>query len=267
MGPNRNLASLIASVIFMHPNTQVLNHAGGRILGRRKYDFLRDYSEAKFNAFCHYALYMSTRGQRGSYGGSITHSIAFSDFGGVKECYQSRYGNELWKEKVKTLIWKEPFKITQAIQKCDPKAQSLMDQCPRLRFIMPIRNPLACALSNYRLGPRWVLQTLGGREFSVEAVLDKLFHLYAFFLKLEKAYPSRCLKFFEAEITPDLFPRIAKLLEIPMDDRWQKDSLKFIRIRNNYQYPESLRKQGLKMIDLHFADEPQFAESLRRSIQ
>ena len=42
LGPYRNLTTLTASVLYLHPNCQVLNHAGNRIYGKRKIDFLWD---------------------------------------------------------------------------------------------------------------------------------------------------------------------------------------------------------------------------------
>ena len=44
LGPYRNLTTLTASVLFLHPNCQVLNHAGIRIYGNRQIDFLWDYN-------------------------------------------------------------------------------------------------------------------------------------------------------------------------------------------------------------------------------
>ena len=77
LGPYRNLTTLTAATLFLHPNCQVLNHAGKRIFGNRKVDFLSDYSKDKLDRFIQFAIKISSKGQRGKLGGSIIYSHAF----------------------------------------------------------------------------------------------------------------------------------------------------------------------------------------------
>jgi hypothetical protein len=79
LGPYRNLTALTAAVLFLHPNCQVLNHAGNRIFGDEKLDFISNYSNEIFEAFTRYAIYISQKGRRGDYGGSITLSHGYGD--------------------------------------------------------------------------------------------------------------------------------------------------------------------------------------------
>ena len=46
LGPYRNLTTLTASVLALHPQCQVLNHAGGRLLRRGALDFISSPDEA-----------------------------------------------------------------------------------------------------------------------------------------------------------------------------------------------------------------------------
>jgi hypothetical protein len=67
LGPYRNLTTLTASVLFLHPNCQVLNHAGNRIFGDEELDFIANYNNEIFEAFTRYAIYISQKGTRGDY--------------------------------------------------------------------------------------------------------------------------------------------------------------------------------------------------------
>src|SRR5689334_13648080 len=62
LGPYRNLTTLTAATLFLHPNCQVLNHGGMRIFGNLQVDFLsNNYSEERFNRFVQYAIRISTK--------------------------------------------------------------------------------------------------------------------------------------------------------------------------------------------------------------
>ena len=73
LGPYRNLTTLTAATLFLHPNCQVLNHAGNRIYGNEEVDFLSNYSKERFDRFIQFATQISIQGARGDVGGSITH--------------------------------------------------------------------------------------------------------------------------------------------------------------------------------------------------
>jgi len=79
LGPYRNLTTLTAGIIALHPNCQALNHAGQRIFNDKKLNFLLNYTDKKFDTFVRYAIYASGRGREGPYGGSVTYSHAFGN--------------------------------------------------------------------------------------------------------------------------------------------------------------------------------------------
>ena len=55
LGPYRNLTTLTCSVLSLHPQCVVLNHAGLRTLRNPKLNFLANYSPDKFSEFVRYA--------------------------------------------------------------------------------------------------------------------------------------------------------------------------------------------------------------------
>ncbi len=175
LGPYRNLTTLTASVIGLHPNCQVLNHGGARVFSDNRLNFIKGYENTKFEAFTKYAIYASARGQRGVEGGSIVYSHAFTN-DQMKNVYEDRYGGDLTKSEIECVFWKESLYTSIELRENAfdfDKAFSLND---KLRFLMPIRNPLDCATSNistkmYKIFPH--LDYEASFEEVLEAVLDE----------------------------------------------------------------------------------------------
>jgi hypothetical protein len=238
LGPYRNLTTLTASTLFLHPNCQVLNHGGGRIFGRRNVDFLSDYTEEKFDRFIQYAIRLSTKGKRGRYGGSITLSHAFDSGHPMKEIFFST-GNRLLKKKIRCLFWKESFRTSRLIREKNVDLGSIFKRNDRLRFLLPIRNPLDCALSNMKTGHVNLFENLNGQstEFEVlQAVLDEIL----WFAKLEEEYPGRFFHYFEHSISREMLGRLASFLELDPLESWFDSALLAMKPKGGYQHDDDL---------------------------
>jgi len=105
LGPYRNLTTLTASILFLHPNCQVLNHGASRIYGRKEIDFLSIYEKIKMDRFIQFAITISGKGKRGKSGGSITYSHAFDNKHKMKNIYK-KTNLELVKKDIECLFWK-----------------------------------------------------------------------------------------------------------------------------------------------------------------
>jgi hypothetical protein len=189
LGPYRNLTTLTAATIFLHPNCQVLNHAGGRIYGHKQVDFLSDYSIKKFNRFIQFAIKLSTSGKSGKYGGTITSSHAFGPKHPMKEVY-SHTGEGLLKRNIKCLFWKESLRTSNVIRDRNVDLDFIFKNDRRLRFLMPIRNPMDCTLSNLRTAHVNIFTNIKDITSEIEvanAVLDEIL----WFADLQERYPDR----------------------------------------------------------------------------
>jgi len=144
LGPYRNLTTLTASMLFLHPKCQVLNHAAERIYGNNKIDFLRDYSRSKLDRFIRFAVTISGKGRRGNSGGSITFSHAFDSRYEMGEIYR-KTGMGKVKKEIRCLFWKESLRTSNLIREKQVDLPGIFSRDERLRFLMPIRNPLDCA--------------------------------------------------------------------------------------------------------------------------
>ena len=157
LGPYRNLTTLTASLLFLHPDCHVLNHAGRRIFGDRRLDFIGDYSAERFERFLRYALHISRKGRRGNYGGSITRSHAFADNEKMRALTRSG-GMTRTKGGGRALFWKESLRTSNRMRRSNTDLQNIFNENHKLRFLMPVRNPMDCAASNFKTGHARIFQ-------------------------------------------------------------------------------------------------------------
>jgi hypothetical protein len=262
LGPYRNLTTLTAAVLSLHPYCQVLNHAGERVFNTPDKNFLVDHSPAAFARFCAFALGASQGGRRGSYGGSILLSHAF-DSGLVRDVYRSRFGDVLLKEKIEAIVWKESLRVAKLLRKQGVDIAHLLSHNERLRFLLPVRNPMDCAVSSLRTGHSQLLRPDGSRDVRdiVAAILDEL----SWFRALSSVHgQQRFFHFFEFEVDESLFQRLAGFLHLSPDERWTKDAMRCFVVRKGHEHDASLRQWYGQRVQQVFAADPEFAEKLAR---
>ena len=72
LGPYRNLTTLTAAIVGLHPNCQVLNHGGMQVFRNNTINFLGDYSDERFEAFIRFAV----GGRRARTARRVDHPVA-----------------------------------------------------------------------------------------------------------------------------------------------------------------------------------------------
>jgi hypothetical protein len=231
MGPNRNLTTLTASVLAMHPHCQVMSHGGQRVLPVEELNFLDGYTEKKFINFCHFALVMSQTRGKGGLGGSITITHPFRHHPVIRRTYRKRYGRAMIKEEVRCLVWKEAHMVDDFVRQNHVDLDSLLKKNERLRLLLPIRNPLHVAKSFFvNEGFRFTFYNQfppdDFRPF-VKDILDRMKET----ILLQKSNPNQVFIFFENEISSDLLKQLAAILRISDDERWIEDSLRCFDVR------------------------------------
>ena len=238
LGPYRNLTTLTATTLFLHPNCQVLNHAGKRIYGNRQIDFLQGFSKEKLDRFLQFAIQISTTGHRGDTGGSITHSHAFDPRYQTRDLLE-KAGVETRKQNIKSLFWKESLRTSNIIRERSVDLGAIFRKDGRLRFLLPIRNPMDCAVSNLKTGH--VTRFPGLSKSSptrdvVQAILDEVF----WFAGLQKQFPDRFHHFFEHEISAPMLVALARFLQLDPDETWITNALAAMKINPGYQHDPAL---------------------------
>jgi len=261
LGPYRNLTTLTASVLFLHPECQVLNHAGGRILGRRELNFLVEYSEDKFRHFCNAALTMSQGGARGGYGGSIVLSHAFAEHEEMRKLFRARYGSRLLKGSIKSLVWKESEMVGRYIHDHKVDLPDLIARNQRLKFLLPIRNPLDCSLSISRIGVARFYPEL--KDGDVHSVLRSILEEIRWFVDLQGEDPTHFLFFFQDEVNAEVLQGLAEFLGLSHDGQWLKDSLKVYQLRRSYDYDAALKDHYTDKVEEIFHSSPAVMNHLK----
>ena len=260
LGPYRNLTTLTASLLFLHPNCQVLNHGSSRILGDPAMDFLLDYDEERFNNFLRYVIHISSGGSRGKSGGSITLSHAFDEKHRMGQLYKARFGNQVLKETILSVFWKESLRTSQHIRNNQVDLNRIFKANHRLRFLLPVRHPIDCALSNSRTGhaKQFGLEKDAPVTEVLAAVLEEILWTY----QLEQQYPDRFFHFFENAFKPETVDALAVFLGLPADNQWKTSVLEAFDVDKHYQHDPQLVQTYQNLVEQKFVSYPEMARSL-----
>jgi hypothetical protein len=251
---------LTAGIISLHPTCQVLNHAGMRIFDIPELNFLIDYDENIFVNFVKYAIYISGSGARGEYGGTITLSHAF-DHDNMKKSYLEKYGHLLIKEHIECLYWKESLRLANYMKQKNIDLDDIFERNGKLKFLMPIRNPLDCTESNMKTG-HMVLFPDMDRKASFEEVLNRILSEFLWFFGLHEKYPERFFYFYENRFDETLLLQLASFLQVTPDRTWIKDALDNYRINKTYTHDPKRIDYYRRLLPKYFLAYPSVMENL-----
>lgn len=254
LGPYGNLSTLTASVMSLHPACQVLNHAGQRIFNNKKINFLENYSEKKFHNFLKFAVYASLYGKRGDYGGGIFYSHAF-DHGILKNKYYERFSSDL-KTPINCIFWKESLKVSNQIK--IHGIDNILRNNIKIKFILPVRNPLNCAQSNLRTGQ---YKNFNEPINNIVDCIKAIFKEFLFFLKMKEKHPDYFFYFFENNFIEKLSD-IADFLNLEKEKKWLADSSEIIIINNKYDNEKSLISTGIELANAYFKEYQEFRDQI-----
>ncbi len=260
LGPYRNLTTLTAATVFLHPNCQILNHAGMRIYGNERIDFISDYNKEKLDRFIKYAIMISTKGERGNYGGSILYSHAFDSKYIMKDIYD-RTNSGVLKKQVTCLFWKESLMTSNLIRERNVDLAAIFEKEERLRFLLPIRNPLDCAVSNLKTGHARLFKGLGSEPSQsevVQAILDEIL----WFANLQEKYPDRFSYYFEHEISREMLFKLAAFLRVNASESWLNDAILVMKSRSSYQHSSKIVDLYRECVNDRFKHFPALHEGL-----
>lgn len=265
LGPYRNLTTLSASIIALHPNCQVLNHGGRRVLYDKRLDFLLNNNDDILNTFLKYAIFISQRGRRGNYGGSIVFSHAFDKTHKVREIYTKRFGSNLLHNEIKTLFWKESLMTTNHIRDNHVDLEELFSKNQSIKFLMPIRNPIDCAISNLKTNHFSEFNNLTW-NCSPELVVDKILDEYLWYFKLKLFHSDRFFHYYEHEFSRITLIELSNFLNVEADEEWIEDSLDVFVILSKYNHSRSLIEYYRKGVVEKFSNFPNERDKLLRFV-
>jgi hypothetical protein len=245
LGPYRNLTTLTAAALSLHPDVQVLNHAAERLWKTSDIDFFRRPEQSVYRRFLTAAVDASADGRRGLHGGSILHSHAFDDRS-LRLLYQQRYGDRRIKAKPTCLVWKDSVAIQRRLSGDEDLLPHLIANLPGVRFVLPVRQPVDCAASNMATG--LVSHLVDGRPAGIAEVIDAVLQAIVWVLIQRDRWPERFFVFSERVGSVDLARDLAGYLNLPHDAQWRRDFQAVYRVRRKQRHsPDVLRLEREKI--------------------
>jgi hypothetical protein len=259
VGPYRNLTTLTAAVLFLHPQCQVLNHAGDRIFGT-EYDLFSACTPGGVERFLRHAVALSAGGSRGAYGGSITFSHAFDRHRRLPTLFGAT-GLPLVKGDIRALFWKESHRISHRIRECGTNLSALLAADPRPRFLLPIRHPLDCAVSNIRTNHVRFFRGLADPTDVgqvCDAVLDEIRQV----CDLAERFPGRFRHFFEHSLDDEMLVGLEAFLELEHHAPWLALAREAMTSTSRYVHPPARQARYRASVEAKFSDLPEVADGL-----
>ena len=267
LGPYRNLTTLTGSVLGLHPQCAVLNHAGGRILPNPRLNFLADYSPDRFAEFVRSAGFAARGGARGMHGGDIRLSHAF-DREAMREADAKLQGSR--GGRITCLVWKESQMVSNFLRDEHVDVARLLDANPRIRFLLPIRNPIDCAISNVRRGhvrllaDHHELSPSSPLEDVVGAVLDEIAIFVA--LRESSGRTERFFLYFEHEMGREVLERMLRFVDLPADDAYLGAAAEAFKPDRAPDKDPRLFGPYADMVRRKFAGHPEIRDALLRFV-
>ena len=259
-GPYRNLTTLTAAIAALHPNCQVLNHAHESILPHREVDFFSDYALDKWERFLQYSLRISLAGERGRVGGSILHSHAF-DHGNVKTLYLKRYGEKPIKDHVQSILWKEGLYLANHLKKHNTDPLCLIEKQNQLKFVLPIRNVLDCAISNKKTTLAYIFNNID-ESSSLKEIISAILEEHLAFFKRQQKMPDHFFHFFEHSFDKETLMAYCDFSNIPFDEQWALDVLSIFDVKSKYDHEHETIRFYKEEVEVKFDNYPEIKTNL-----
>lgn len=264
-GPYRNLTSLTAAMAVLHPNCQVLNHAQSRIFPYNEVNFFKNYSHERFNSFVKYAIWLSLSGFRGRLGGSILLSHAF-DKSLVKSKYEERFDDNLLKDNIKCLLWKEGLHLKNHLLKYNVTELDLIQKNDKIRFILPIRNPLDCTFSNQKTGMSNIFNNIN-KDSTFHEILKSILDEFLSFFQNQKELNSNFFHFYQHTFNEDTLKQFCVYMNLPFDQKWSLDVLEIYNIKSSYNHSKQDIAFYKKYVKHNFKDFPDEMKNLLKFVE
>ena len=255
LGPYRNLTTMTAGLLSLHPRCQVLNHAGQKLLGDPATNFLNGPTNEKVHAFLAAALDLARGGQRGQEGGSITKSHAFDPQHPMGRLYRERFGDSLDKPGAEALFWKESLHASNFLRGNSIDVPGLLAAEARLQFLVPIRNPLDCAYSNIATSHTRFFADLAP-EAGILQVTEAVLDLLLWSTQQALQCPERFLLLFEHQMGRSTLSQLAEFLGLEPEEQWLDDATEACQLKPGYCHEPALVDAYVEMVKRKFADFP-----------
>jgi hypothetical protein len=260
LGSYRNLTTMTAAFYALHPAAMALNHAWVRLATKPSLDFLSDPRSERLQRFVGAAVRLAQGGRAGEYGGSILRSHAFQR-PALRQLYDRRFGAQLVKPHLRALFWKDSMQVLNHLWTRRVDLLALTDALPQLRFVLPVRHPVDCALSVLR-SDLWTYLVDRSSKPALEMVLERLFDILLWFEQQRRRRPDKFLLFWEFDLNEDFLRRLCAFSRLRFDPQWADDVLSTLSVDPK---PHANADQELlgRLIEGRLGSDPELAAKAR----
>jgi len=258
LGPYRNLTTVTVSTISLHPEVMILNHGVEKVLGKEEIDFFTgDFSHEKVENFKQLILDTSENKSYNNHAFKVER---------MKKTFNKRYKKGKDYSAIKTLLWKETMRITNILSANKSKMQEILDERPDVKFLLPIRNPIDCTMSNANGMWKYLVGGVEGTFFNEQVsifdnpslsanrrYLNIILESHAWFINLMGNYPDRFMCFFENEMTNEgTLDQICDFMNIRHSAEWKDDVRKVWVMKGPYKCGEGLKEYYKEKVSERF---------------
>jgi hypothetical protein len=179
--------------------------------------------------------------------------------------YRGVYGASLVKDVIHSIFWKESLAVANHIRAHKVDLGHLLQRNPKLRFLLPVRNPLDCAVSNLKTGHVSRFNGLDARA-PIERVVLAILAEFRWVLELQERHPDRFFCFFAHEFGRTTVGDMAGFLALEEEESWRQAALEAFDVENSYRHSEELVGFYATAVRERFSSHPGFAAKLLRFV-
>jgi hypothetical protein len=257
LGPYRNLTTLTAAVLGLHPECVVFNHGFVRVVRHGSLTPFAPAGAAGFDRFLRFAVAASREGRQGMYGGTIEASHAHERSAMQAALERAR---ALPAAAPRAVVWKDSMRITNHLRTIGQPPAKLARRNPRLRFVLPIRNPLDCAVSN--AATRHGRYLASGRHRTPEGLIDPIVREIRIFCDSAAHQPDSFFSFVEGDEPRKTFGGLAAHLGLEAHDAWLDLVELTWDIGSAYDHDDGLKQRYRSSVEYHLEPYPELRARL-----
>jgi hypothetical protein len=257
LGPYRNLTTLTAAVLGLHPECVVFNHGFVRVVRHQSLTPFAPSGTPGFDRFLRFAIAAAREGRQGVYGGTIEASHAHER--SAMQVAQER-ARSLPTAAPRVVVWKDSMRITNHLRTIGQPPAKLARRNARLRFVLPIRNPLDCAVSN--ASTRHGRYLASGRHRTSEGLIEPIVREIRIFCDAAAQLPESFFSFVEGDEPRKTFAGLAEHLGLDAHDAWLDLVDMSWDVGSDYQHPPELVERYRSAVDYHLEPYPELRARL-----
>lgn len=252
---------MTAVMLWLHPQCQVLNHGYRLINPKHLLWFLAPGDSNEFCVFTTLLADLSTK-VVGTEDCSPHVLRTVQENPGVEEAFarlNSAPPIAILKNPMHSLVWKESQVMMNSLLNISTNWDELFANNSKLRFLMPFRNPMDCAVSNHRQR-KWIFFP-GLDDNSPMLTLRAVLAEFAWFIAMERRHPDRFFHFYE-DMTAEALENLQTFLGLDYNQEWVDAVLNLWKLRHPYVFSKEFIDYYVSMVRLHFAAWPDIGQRL-----